>query len=204
MLDRLPSTATIARAVLREAIAETQFLLGDGEAAMAALDEIVPVFHEAGMVRLEASAQCTVGRIAWSVGETGVAVACLERARRIDPFAPIGDLVALLSALGRDHDAGAWLAASTPDLASPPRRSTSCAVGPTRRPTKGFQQAVDVLRRGHLVVAEAELMIDLAAWHHRRGRWADVFELPSRRRAPARAQRRAGMDRPPRRPRAAR
>ena len=191
--------------MLREAIAETQFLLGDGEAAMAALDEIVPVFHEAGMVRLEASAQCTVGRIAWSVGETGVAVACLERARRIDPFAPIGDLVALLSALGRDHDAGAWLARidTRPGEPTAPidilRGRANAATD-----TKGFQQAVDVLRRGHLVVAEAELMIDLAAWHHRRGRWADVFraaEQAARLLVPSGVR---GMDRPPRRPRAAR
>ena len=109
-VDRLPATATIARAVLREALAESMFLLGDSESAMSMLEELVPNFHEAGMAQLEASARITVGRIAWSVGETDVAVACFERARRTDPLAPIGDLVAVLAATGRDHDARAWLA----------------------------------------------------------------------------------------------
>ena len=67
------------------ALAEVQFLLGDGEAAMGALDELAPILHRHAMARREAAAQTTVGRIAWSVGETDVAVSCLERARRIDP-----------------------------------------------------------------------------------------------------------------------
>ena len=87
-IDELPQGAAIPRAVLGNALAEVTFLLGDGEAAMELLDELVPTFHRHAMARREASAQTTIGRIAWSVGETDVAVACLERARRIDPFAP--------------------------------------------------------------------------------------------------------------------
>jgi ATP/maltotriose-dependent transcriptional regulator MalT len=175
-LDQLPRSATIARAVLREAIAETQFLLGDGEAAMSTLDDVVPVFRQAGMARLEASAHSTVGRIAWSVGQTDVAVACLERARRIDPCAPIGDLVALLCALGRDSDARAWLARidSRPGDGSAPIDVLRARCN-TTADTNGFQQVTEILRKGHLVVSEAELLIDLAAWHHRRSRWTDVY-----------------------------
>ena len=45
-----------------------------------------------------------------AVGQVDVAVSCMERARRVDPLAPVGDLVALLASLGRDDDARAWLA----------------------------------------------------------------------------------------------
>ena len=175
-LDRLPMEAVIARAVLREARAEIQFLMGEGEAAMAVLDEIAPIFGRGGMARLEASARATVGRIAWSVGEIDVAVACLAQARRVDALTPVGDLVALLSALGRDQEAQAWLERidSRPSDAVAPidvlRARANVAAD-----TSGFQRVADILRRAHLVVAEAELMIDLATWHYRRAQWSEVY-----------------------------
>ncbi len=175
-IDELPAGAVIPRAVLTNALAEVTFLLGDGESAMSLLDELVPTFRGHAMARGEASAHATIGRIAWSVGETDVAVACLERARRIDPFAPIGDLVALLTALGRDEDAHAWLARVDhypPGVPTPidiRRARANAAAEPS-----GFPALAAALRAGQLVVPEAELMIDLAAWHHRRSRWPDVY-----------------------------
>jgi DNA-binding CsgD family transcriptional regulator/tetratricopeptide (TPR) repeat protein len=176
VLERLPAAAELPRAIIRLARAEAQFLLGDGEAAMEVLDEIAPIFHRAGMTRAEASTHGMVGRIAWSVGQMDVAVACLERARRIDPCAPVGDLVALLASLGRDQDARAWLAridrrpgeaAAAIDVLRA-RANVATEAGE-------FEAVAAHLRQRHLVVTEAELMIDLAAWHHRRGRWADVY-----------------------------
>lgn len=175
-IDELPQGAVIPRAVLGNALAEVTFLLGDGEAAMELLDELVPTFHRHAMARREASAQTTIGRIAWSVGETDVAVACLERARRIDPFAPVGDLVALLTSLGRDEDAHAWLARVDHHAPGAPapidilRARANAATDAT-----GFTTLAAALRAGQLVVPEAELMIDLAAWHHRRAHWSDLY-----------------------------
>ena len=111
----------------------------------------------------------TVGRIAWAVGQVDVAVACMERARRVDPLAPMGDLVALLASLGRDDDARAWLAKidSRPGEAVAPldvlRACASVGWDPA-----GFHQVADVVRRAQFVVSEIELLIDLATWHHRR------------------------------------
>ncbi len=180
-IEALPASASIARAVLRAALAEAQFLLGDGEQAMTDLDDIAPVFHAAAMARLEASSRLTVGRIAWSVGEVDVAVSCMERARRVDPLAPVGDLVALLASLGRDDDARAWLAKidSRPGEAIAPIDVLRARANVGWEPA-GFHQVADVVHRAQLVVPEIELLIDLATWHHRRARWADVYEAAER------------------------
>ncbi len=180
-IDALPASASLARAVLRAALAEAQFLMGDGEQAMVELDEIAPVFHAASMARLEAATRLTVGRIAWAVGQVDVAVSCMERARRVDPLAPVGDLVALLASLGRDDDARAWLAKidSRPGDAIAPLDVLRARANVGWDPA-GFHQFADVIRRAQLVVPEIELLIDLATWHHRRARWADVYEAAER------------------------
>jgi ATP/maltotriose-dependent transcriptional regulator MalT len=174
-LGALPPAAAMARAVLREPLAETLFGLGEHESAMAILDELVPVFQRAGMARMEAAARITVGRLAWSVGEHDVAAACLERARRVDPFAPVGDLVALLTELARHQQARAWLARidSRPNDPASPLDVLRARANVANDPT-GFERAIEVLRRGQLVLPEAELLIDLVAWHHRRSQWAEV------------------------------
>jgi DNA-binding CsgD family transcriptional regulator len=157
------------------------FLLGDGEAAMAALDDIVTHFQRSGASRFEAATQHLVGRIAWSVGQNDVAVACLERSRRIHPLAPVGDLVALLTAIGRDQDARAWLDRidRRPGDAAAPidvlRARANVASDPAT-----FDAVASLMHRRQLVAAEAELLVDLTAWHHRRSRWPDVFEAGER------------------------
>jgi DNA-binding CsgD family transcriptional regulator/tetratricopeptide (TPR) repeat protein len=175
-LDELPAGAAITRAVLQAALADAQFLSGDQESAMEVLDEVAPVFRAASMARDEASVQITVARIAWSVGETDVAISCFEQARRIDPLAPIGELVALLVSLGREQEARTWLDRldrGSADGAAPLDLLRARASAATD--TTGFQHLAEVLRRGRLVVPEAEMMIDLTAWHHRRSRWTEVY-----------------------------
>ena len=116
-----------------------------------------PIFHRHrdGPSR-GVGARLTIGRIAWSVGEIDVAVPCLERARRIDPFAPVGDLVALLTSLGRDDDAHAWLAkidsrpgeaAGTDRLLRARANVASEPAGFTRSPLSPCGQASSWCRR---------------------------------------------------------
>ena len=177
VLDGLPTQAQIARAVVAQEQAFARFLTGEVEDAIAALDQVIPLFGRLRMSRREAAARLTAGRLAWSMGREENGLANLAQVRRLDPTGPIDDLVAALLESGRERDARAWLEAA--------------ADGPTRwRAPIGLLRAranladtpdaldelADQLRGDGLAVPLAEVLIDQAAWHHRRERWSQVWE----------------------------
>ncbi len=177
VLDGLPTQAVIARAVVAHEQAEARFLTGDVEDAIAALDQVIPLFGRLRMSRREAAARLTAGRLAWAMGREENGLANLAQARRLDPTGPIDDLVAALLESGRERDARAWFEAA--------------ADGPTRwRTPVGLLRAhanladtpdalgelAGRLRADGLTVPLAEVLIDQAAWHHRRAGWSGVWE----------------------------
>ena len=173
--------------------------------AMADLDDIVPVFHAAAMARLEASSHsapwvASRGRWARSTSpcraSSGPGVS--TRWRRSVTSSPCSPRS------GRDDDARAWLAKidSRPGEATAPidvlRGSRQRGVGPAGLPAGRRRPPSGAAGR-----AEIELLIDLATWHHRRARWADVYEAAERAARLHRPERHQGVDRAPRPPRAA-
>ncbi|MEO1064147.1 MAG: LuxR C-terminal-related transcriptional regulator, partial [Actinomycetota bacterium] len=176
VLDRLPTAARLARAVVGQEQAFARFLLGEVEDAVAALDQVIPLFARARMTRFEAAARLTAGRLAWAMGRTDNGLASLAQARRLDPTGPIGDLVVALVEAGRERDAHAFLDAATD---APTRWRVSLDVLRARAnlsdTADGIDRLVAILRERGYAVPLAEVLADRAAWHHRRERWDEVL-----------------------------